>query len=71
VVLLVSSNDGRHLLEFTTGELELLAGCVRETLEAIEEWEFETRVGATREATRTLGRELRRVYRGTDGTSSA
>lgn len=57
---LVGSND-RIVLSLTHLELILLAGCVNEAIEAVEDWEFSTRLGVDKDAAYTLREELRQV----------
>lgn len=51
----------RVLLSLTRDELLLLAGSVNEAIEAVEDWEFSTRLGAEKDEARALRGELRRV----------
>jgi hypothetical protein len=44
-------------------ELRVLQSCIRETHEALDEWEFQTRVGVTRDLTEAIAAELRAAYR--------
>lgn len=44
----------RTQVEPTDDELRTVAACIGETLEALEDWEFQTRVGVTREAAMVL-----------------
>ncbi len=46
-------------LQLSTHELELLASALNEALEAVEEWEFETRLGASRAEAREFQKRLR------------
>jgi len=47
----------------TSNQLQLFASGIRETLEAVEDWEFHTRVGAQRAELRALGSELQVLLR--------
>jgi hypothetical protein len=38
----------------TTDETNVIISCAGETLEALEDWEFQTRVGVSREAVEVL-----------------
>lgn len=49
------------VLSLTRGELILLAGSVNEAIEAVDDWEFSTRLGATKDEARALRSEMRRV----------
>lgn len=55
--------DDEVVLAATRDELLTLSGAIRETLEAVEEWEFHTRLGVTREEARALGNQIREVLR--------
>jgi hypothetical protein len=50
------------LVELSWDELILLKAAINETLNAIEEWEFHTRVGATRQQAGALLQQLHEVY---------
>ncbi|RBY97018.1 hypothetical protein DQ237_05315 [Blastococcus sp. TF02-8] len=52
---------GRIILSLTRDELLLIAGAVNEAIEAVDDWEFATRLGVDKEAARTMRAELRRV----------
>ncbi|UOE27528.1 hypothetical protein [Agromyces soli] len=43
----------------TLGELSMLVGAIRETLEAVEPWEFQTRLGWERGDLRALQSQVR------------
>jgi hypothetical protein len=45
---LVNQNRNGTVLEFTPDELATMSNALNESLEGIEEWEFATRMGATR-----------------------
>lgn len=47
------------VLSLTRDQLLLLAGAVNETIEAVDDWEFTTRLGAEKDAARALRTELR------------
>lgn len=51
----------RIVLSLSRGEMLLLAGSVNEAIEAVEDWEFSTRLGAAKEDARALRAELGRV----------
>lgn len=53
------------LLSASRDELRALGGATRETLEAVEGWEFATRLGVTREEMRSVGRDLGRIIQET------
>ena len=55
---LVDERDGRIVLALTSEEFWLLAGCVNEAIEAVEDWEFSTRLGAEKDEARRLRVEL-------------
>ena len=46
------------VLHLSRAELLLLAGSVNETIEAVEDWEFQTRLGAEKANARELRSEL-------------
>ena len=45
-------------LVLTSSDLEIISNCLNETLEAIDEWEFPTRVGASVESVEAMLREI-------------
>lgn len=49
------------VLSLSRDELLLLAGSINEAIEAVEDWEFPTRLGAEKDQARALRGELRRV----------
>lgn len=51
----------RVVLSLTREELLLLAGSVNEAIEAVEDWEFSTRLGAQKDDARALRSHLRKV----------
>jgi hypothetical protein len=59
----LAQDDGSAavVLHLTREELLLLAGCVNEAIEAVEEWEFQTRVGVGQERGWALRSELSRL----------
>lgn len=57
--------DDELVVATTRGELAVLAGAINEALEAVEEWEFDTRLGVTPEQARTLRDRLNEVLRAT------
>lgn len=46
----------------TADELEFLCGTIRETLEALQGWEFHTRMGETRERADEMWHQLRGIF---------
>ncbi|MUL84771.1 MULTISPECIES: hypothetical protein [unclassified Mycolicibacterium] len=46
--------DGEIVVALTRDELALFAGGIRESLEEIEDWEFDTRLGVTRSEAREI-----------------
>ena len=46
------------VLHLTRAELLLLAGSVNEAIEAVEDWEFSTRLGAEKDDARALQTQL-------------
>lgn len=57
----LNKTDVNYVLEFNGSELDLVIAGLRETLEALEDWEFETRVGAPRSEMRRLLEEVLRI----------
>jgi len=56
------TDDGeRVVLSLSRGDLLLLAGSVNEAIEAVEDWEFPTRLGVEKDEARALRSELHRV----------
>jgi hypothetical protein len=56
--------DGdRVVLTLSREQLLLLAGSVNEAIEAVEDWEFPTRLGAEKEEARRLRADLNEVIR--------
>lgn len=55
--------SGQIVLHVTRAELLLLAGSVNEAIEAVEDWEFQTRLGAGKADARTLRTELGELIR--------
>jgi hypothetical protein len=56
--------DGdRVVLTLSRAQLLLLAGSVNEAIEAVEDWEFATRLGAEKQEARQLRAELGEVIR--------
>ena len=52
-------NNDVALVRLTAGEIVLLANALNEAREAVEEWEFATRLGSTPAEAEALRRELR------------
>lgn len=55
--------DDELVVATTRDELAVLAGAINEVLEAVEEWEFDTRLGVTPEQARALRDRLNEVLR--------
>lgn len=55
--------DDELVIATTRDELATMAGAINEALEAVEEWEFDTRLGATPEQARALRDRLNDVLR--------
>ena len=55
--------DGKAILTVTRSECGLLLNALNEALEAVEEWEFGTRLGWEKPRARAFLRELSRHYR--------
>jgi hypothetical protein len=56
--LIQHDRSERIVLNLTRAELLLLAGSVNEAIEAVEDWEFSTRLGADKADARALSDEL-------------
>ena len=57
--------EGEVVLAATRDELVLLASSLNEALEAVEEWEFETRLGGSPDEARTLRSKIKDLLRET------
>lgn len=57
--------DDELVVATTRGELATMVGAINEALEAVDEWEFDTRLGATPEQARALRDRLNEVLRAT------
>ena len=55
--------DDEVVVAVTRVELTTLASAINEALEAVEDWEFETRLGVTPEQARTLRTRLSELLR--------
>ncbi|WP_139359897.1 hypothetical protein [Mycobacterium sp. D16Q16] len=53
--------DDEIIVGVTREELVILAGGIRESLEEIEEWEFHTRMGITRDEAKSLRDKIRTI----------
>jgi len=51
---------------FSTSELAFLCNAINESLEAVEEWEFQTRMGETRKGAAEMLVELRKLLHETE-----
>ena len=49
------------VISFSADEVAFLSNAINETLEAIEEWEFQTRTGETRQRATGIADELRKA----------
>lgn len=58
--------DDEVVVAMTRNELVILSGALGEALEAVEEWEFGTRVGATPDEARALRDRIGAVLRSAD-----
>ncbi|NCT92146.1 hypothetical protein GXB85_14455 [Cellulomonas sp. APG4] len=54
-------SDGNLVVAVTHDELRLLASSIGETLEAVEEWEFSTRLGFDVSAARALRSDINEI----------
>lgn len=57
--------DDEVVFSATLEELTGLAGALNEAIEAVEAWEFQTRLGITPEEARALRQRIGEVLRGT------
>lgn len=57
----IESGDITVTLRLTYDELSLIRGCINEALEAVEDWEFHTRVGHQRDRAVAVFGALRAV----------
>jgi hypothetical protein len=55
--------DDEIVVATTRGELALIASSIGEALEAIEEWEFDTRLGALPDEARALRDRINEILR--------
>ncbi|MFT4296056.1 MAG: hypothetical protein QM582_11660 [Micropruina sp.] len=55
--------DDELVFAMTRDELAVLAGAINEALEAVDEWEFDTRLGVTQAQARELRDRLNDVLR--------
>ncbi len=56
---LIETSPDAGLVALTVRELEMLRSALREASEALEDWEFETRMGCTRDELRALADQVR------------
>lgn len=54
-------DEERVVLSMTRRELFLLAGAINETIDAVDDWEFASRLGTSKDDARGLRLELRRI----------
>jgi hypothetical protein len=57
---LIQSNDGA-VLRLKRHELEFLINAVNESLEALDDWEFQTRTGTEKEQARQILKALQEI----------
>lgn len=57
----VDGSKGVAVLRVNAHELDLLRSAIREASEALEDWEFETRMGCSRDELRGLALQIRDV----------
>lgn len=55
--------DDELVIATTRDELATMAGAINEALESVDEWEFDTRLGVTRDQARALRDRLGEVLR--------
>jgi hypothetical protein len=56
-------NDEELVVGMTRDDLATLASTIGEALEAVEDWEFQTRVGVSKEEARALGSRIGELLR--------
>jgi hypothetical protein len=56
-------NGDTVVVVLSPDEVAVLSNCTNEALEALDDWEFDTRVGASRSVVEILGSELRAALR--------
>lgn len=54
-------DEERVVVSMTRQELLLIAGAVNETIDAVEDWEFSSRLGTSKDDARGIRSELRRI----------
>ena len=57
----ISITKAEITVQFDRSEIDFLCNAINETREALEDWEFETRTGVSRERASSLLIELRRI----------
>lgn len=57
----VSITPNEIVAQFSRAEIDFLCNAVNETLEALQDWEFETRTGVMRDVATSILVQLRRV----------
>ena len=55
---LVRKDNGTAVLHASLDELVLMANMANEAIEAVEDWEFSTRLGFDKEVARNVARQL-------------
>jgi hypothetical protein len=61
---LVETREGEVVVRLRRRDLDLLGSALREASEALEDWEFETRMGCTRLEANHLATQLRELEPG-------
>ena len=54
-------SKGKITISFAPAELRFLSNAINEALEAIEDWEFQTRTGETRDRATEIQTRLRKL----------
>ena len=57
----ISVTKAEITVQFDRSEIDFLCNAINETREALEDWEFETRTGVSRERASSILDELRRI----------
>ncbi len=58
----ISRHSGGATIEFSDAELLMIRNALNEVLHEIEDWEFETRMGCSRELAQSLLKAVRAAY---------
>ena len=62
VCVKITSNNGRFLIDVSTDELTIINNALNESLECIEGWEYQTRIGWSSAYVKTMLEDISRAY---------